>query len=304
MNLANLLKPEYLFQPQVLLKRLLPQPAVKTEFTEVRLPWGMKIRVRPAEEHGLMLMTLGVIDLAVTETLWRLIDPGESAIDVGANIGYMTAVMLNRLGDRSTKGNLQVFEAHPDIYLELQSNLQLWQQQLTNVNVMAHHLAVSNHPGTVALTVPQTFSANRGLASVVEAGSAVNAGAELLNVEAIALDQFLATSEPIGVMKLDVEGHERFVLEGAKQLLKAQTIRDCVFEEHRPYPTEVTDWLESFGYQVFRIQRQFLGPQLLPADTRQARTPWLPTSFLATSQPERAIARFQPPGWYCLRDRG
>ncbi len=300
MRLASLFKPEYVFQPQVLLNRLRPGSAIEAEFTQVRLPWGSKIHVRPAEEHGRMLMTLGVIDLAVTEVLWRLTDPGESAIDVGANIGYMSAVMLQRLSDRNAQGHLYAFEAHPEIYLELEHNLQSW-QQLTNVKVTAHHLAVSEQAGTVALAVPKMFAANRGLAAVVEAGSAINPEAELLKVKAIALDQFFSSSEPIGVLKLDVEGHELSVLKGAEQLLQNQTIRDCVFEEHRPYPTAVTRWLEKFGYQVFRIQRQFWGPQLLPADTTLARTPWLPTSFLATSQPERAIARLQQSGWQALR---
>ncbi|MBW4551330.1 MAG: FkbM family methyltransferase [Aphanocapsa sp. GSE-SYN-MK-11-07L] len=300
-RLASLFKPEYLFQPQVLLNRLLPKSAVEAEFTKVRLPWGMQIRVRPSEEHGQILMTLGVIDLAVTEVVWRLTDCGESAIDVGANIGYMTAVMLQRLGDRHAQGQLHAFEAHPDIYLELENNLQIWQQQLPHLKVVAHQLAVSEQPGTVALAVPKTFATNRGLAAVVEAGSVIPTDADLLSVRAIALDQFFSPSQPIGVLKLDVEGHELSALRGAEQLLQNQTIRDCVFEEHRPYPTDVTRWLEGFGYQLFRIQRQFWGPQLLPANTTLPRTPWLPTSFLATSQPERAIARLQQPGWHALR---
>ena len=107
-------------------------------------------------------------------------------------------------------------------------------------------------------------------------------------------------TEQIGVMKLDVEGHELQVLKGAKKLLQQQRIRDCVFEEHNEYPTPITTLFESMGYRVFMIHRNFAKPVILPPNSELARTNWQPTSFLATKNPERVISYFQKPGWQVL----
>ncbi|WP_442944799.1 FkbM family methyltransferase [Nostoc sp.] len=46
------------------------------------------------------------------------------------------------------------------------------------------------------------------------------------------------------VIKIDIEGHEFEALNGAKQLIYEQKIRDIIFEEynHNPYPNLVTNF--------------------------------------------------------------
>jgi FkbM family methyltransferase len=301
MKLAGIFKPEYFYQPRLALRRILTfTSSLNAEFVENNLPWGMQIRTRPTEEHGRILSTLGVIDLAVTETLIRLAEPGELTVDVGANIGYMTAVLASRVSSLPG-GSVLAIEAHPEIFEELKYNVEQWQKQLTNVKLEIKQVAISEEWGKVTLGIPDSFATNRGLASVLKVNDTepqpnFNRG-QTVTVESVALDYLLPNPQKIGVLKLDVEGYELSVLKGAKNLLKEQRIRDCVFEEHRDYPTDVTRFFEDMGYTVFRIQRQFFGPKLLAADSKIARTKWQPTSFLATQQPERAISRFQERGW-------
>ncbi|MEH1928088.1 MAG: FkbM family methyltransferase [Nostoc sp.] len=166
MGLSGILKPEYFYQPKVAWKRLLPFRRVSTaEFVEHKLPWGMNIRVRPLEEHGRILTTLGVIDLAVTEALWRLTEPGELVVDVGANIGYMTAVLAARVG-LEPGGCIWAFEAHPEIFTELKYNVNQWEEQLKNIEFFINKIAVSDKNGIVKLSTPISFNSNRGLAAV------------------------------------------------------------------------------------------------------------------------------------------
>jgi len=308
MRLAGILKPEYFYQPKLAIGRLLPwrsrsvraaQSSPTGEFVDEQLPWGMPIRIRPVEEHGRILLTLGVIDLAVTETLWRLTEPGELAVDVGANIGYMTAVLAARVGSMPG-GCVRAFEAHPEIFEELKYNTLRWQKQLTGVKIDIQQVAISDKRGTVKLVIPDAFSSNRGLAYASKSDEELNHLKSVI-VEAVTLDELFTQREKIGVFKLDVEGHEFQVLEGANSLLKEQRVRDCVFEEHGEYPTAVTRYFEEMGYSVFRIQRQFFKPVLLAPNSKVARTKWLPTSFLATQQPERALSRIKEPGWQCLK---
>ena len=300
MILNKIFKPEYFYQPKISLQRLISlQTVVNDEFIIKTLPWNLNIRVRPEEEHGKILTTLGVIDLMVTETLWRLTEPGELAIDVGANIGYMTAVLATRVSSISG-GSVWSFEAHPDIFSELKFNVESWQQQLKTVQFFPKNIAISEKQGTVQLKIPNTFINNRGLASVVAVDEIVD---KSISMESSSLDDLFLRSKEIGVMKLDVEGHELQVLKGAKQLFRQQKIRDCVFEEHNEYPTPVTSFFEDMGYKIFRIQRSFFKPLLLNPDSKIPRTNWEPTSFIATSNPDRVVNLFKQSGWQVFKLR-
>lgn len=292
MNPLGLLKPEYYYQPHKLVQRLQNRHlSGSDESIDLTLPWKMPIRVRAQEEHGRILKTLGVIDLPVTETLWRLTDSGESAVDVGANIGYMTAVLAARVG--GTSGKVTAFEAHPEIFAELDYNIQHWRSQ---TQIESYAIAVSNQPGEVTLAIDAAFTTNRGLATVVSRD--VKALHQFL-VKATTLDARFS-NEAIHVLKVDVEGHEFQVFQGAEQLLQQKRIRDCVFEEHGDYPTPATTLLEKHGYKVWRIARQFWKPILVDPTSTIALNRWLPTSFLATSEPDRALQRLHSAGWHCL----
>jgi FkbM family methyltransferase len=300
MILNKIFKPEYFYQPKIALRRLNPfQSVVNDEFAIENLPWGLSIRVRTEEEHGKILFTLGVVDLMVTEALWRLAEPGELTIDIGANIGYMTAVLAARVSSLAG-GSVWSFEAHPDIFSELKFNVDNWHTQLKTVQFFPKNIAISEQKGTVQLQIPNTFTNNRGLASVATVDEITD---KSIVVESMSLDDLFLNSKTIGVVKLDVEGHELQVLKGATQLLKQRKIRDCIFEEHQEYPTPVSSFFEEMGYKVFRIQRSFFKPLLLNPDSKIPRTSWEPTSFIATSNPDRVVDLFKESGWQVLMSR-
>ena len=117
------------------------------------------------------------------------------------------------------------------------------------------------------------------------------------------LDAFLPEGRKAGLMKIDVEGHELAVLEGAGQILARQCIRDIVFEDFQPQPSPVTLLLESAGYMVFHLYPGWRKPWLVTIEEcetlrRGAHSAW---NFLATNDPERARARFKEAGWKSLR---
>lgn len=286
-------KPEYIFRPSQLLRRLF----LKRQLGDiaVRLPWGKSIRVSTVDHVGSQIATLGVYDLVVTETLWRLCDLGETAIDVGANIGYTTFVMAERLGN----GRLICFEPHPVVYRELKENIESLRKQGCAAEVITHQKAIGAELGSLPLHVPKDFASHRGESSLASP-SHLEFDLEPVLVVVEDLDSQLGLDEKIGVMKIDVEGFEMEVLKGAERAFKNGRIRDCVFEEHAHYPTPVSDWLESHGYRIFRLDRSFARPRLLPPDSRVPRTFWTATNYLATIAPDRAIDRFASAGWKCL----
>lgn len=284
-------RPEYFFRPLSIYNRIFgDNPNTDVEFKFVDLPWGMKIRI-PTNSHDFIksISTYGVYDLSLTEVLWRLISPGEIAIDAGANIGYMTSIMSKRVGEL---GKVWCFEPNPEVYDELIENLHLWPD-----NINARKIALSNNSGTCFLNIS---SENRGQAFIDERITDSNSN-ELCEINMERLDSILKSAQ-IGVMKIDVEGHELEVLQGAGDLISRQNIRDIVFEEHRGYPSPVTNLLEENNYTVFQLWKGFWKPLLLSPSDNLAH-PWEPPNYLATKDPDRATNLLASRGWQSLHGK-
>lgn len=116
-------------------------------------------------------------------------------------------------------------------------------------------------------------------------------------VSLIALDDL--ADGPVGVLKLDVEGHELAVLRGGERLLSERALRDIVFEEHEPHPTPVTRHLEGFGYEVVGLRQRLTRPALV-APGAATDSMWDPPVLLATIDSPRARRLFRPRGWRAL----
>lgn len=242
---------------------------------------------------------MGVYDLCVTEALWRLIDPGETAIDVGANIGYMTSVMAKRVQET---GKVFSYEPHPEIYEELCENKILWQEASGWCQITTQNVALSNASGIGVLGLPSHFSENRGVALLLDEIDAQAMGNPCrCHVTLARLDDLMNDDHPVSIIKLDVEGHELKVLQGGQKVL-TRHVRDIVFEEHSNYPTEVTCFLKERGFTVLRIRKEIWGPRLeFPARKPGGPLlPWDPPSYLATKDPLRAMKRMQKRGWQSL----
>ena len=107
-----LIKPEYIFRPSQGVRRILRRLKPRPRSAVVELPWKLQLCIRLDDHIGWSIWRTGVYDLCVTEVLWRLIDKGETSVDVGANIGHMTSVMVKRVG---ASGKVHAYEAHPEV---------------------------------------------------------------------------------------------------------------------------------------------------------------------------------------------
>jgi FkbM family methyltransferase len=280
-------KPEYLFRPSQLLRRLRLAATTPRGRSVARLPWGRRIVVDSSEMIGSAILRLGVYDLVVTEALWRLVDSGEVALDVGANIGVMSSALAQRVGP---DGSVHAFEPHPRICETLRENVGRWRDGVITV----HEVAVSDRTGEAALFVPSDFDTNAGTASLSDA----RAGSTAITVRISTLDDLLPEEARPSVAKLDVEGHEIDLLRGAPRSLS--TLRDIVFEDHGDYPSALTTALESQGFVILRLERSPFRPLLSDPRVRP-RPSFDAPSLLATRDTARARDRFAVRGWACLR---
>jgi FkbM family methyltransferase len=279
-------KPWYLFRPDQILRRRDPEGDGRHT---VRLAWGAEMQVPAGDIVGRAILRTGVYDLAVGEALWRLADPGESALDVGGNLGYMTGVMATRLGPT---GHVHVFEPNPDVLPLLRANAAAWDTDPSRARVHVHPVALSSVNGDATLAPPSEHG-NLGTASMSADGRGATIPTERLDD---------AIRGSFGVMKIDVEGHELDVLRGGEDTIRSGRVRDIVFEDHHASTSPVRDLLRGWGFDITRMDRTLTGP-LMSAESAAPRPGYDAPSFLATRDPERARRRLAPRGWRTLRPR-
>ena len=233
-----------------------------------------------------------MFDPAVSETLHRLIEPADLVVDVGANVGYLTSLAATRVGPQ---GAVIAYEPHPRVFDRLRANAARWAMRPSIGQVELRSAAVSDRAGTARLACGPHFEQNMGLAALHADGEPTR-DVELVAVPVERLDDAVG-DRAIGVLKIDVEGHEPDVLRGAKRLLAAGQIRDIVFEDHDPYPDASTELLEAAGYHLIGLSNDLFGLRLLDPRHRGPLRGWPGPSYLATQDPQRAIDRLRPRGW-------
>jgi FkbM family methyltransferase len=134
----------------------------------------------------------------------------DTFVDVGANVGVYSLFMSSLESVRQVFS----FEPSPETFRELKTNVE--------ANGVADRIsvfdkAVSESRKVVKFGVVSDFSgANSILASSIHEGDKFK---RAINVDCISLDEIFEEQNRIFCMKIDVEGHERDVLIGAKRIL-------------------------------------------------------------------------------------
>jgi FkbM family methyltransferase len=149
-------------------------------------------------------------------------------------------------------GVVHAFEASPSAFQDLSRVILL--NGLANVAI--HNVAVANKPGKLAFIDLQTDSVTRESSHLADIGPDTQDAEGRVEVEAISLDSF-AAQHPGQVrprlIKIDVEGAEFLVLEGARQLIGETHPYLCI--EIHPNAAGVFDharlrqYLDGFGYK-------------------------------------------------------
>ncbi len=134
--------------------------------------------------------------------------PGAVAIDIGANLGEWSVPLARAVG---AAGRVLAIEPMPRNAAALAKTLAA--NALRQAELL--RFAVDDHGGSAELAVPVVISArsDTGTARLGTAGP----GEEAVGVELHTLDRIVAEHrlDRIDLIKIDVEGHERRVLDGA-----------------------------------------------------------------------------------------
>jgi FkbM family methyltransferase len=166
-----------------------------------------------------------------------LTDPAKLFVDIGANAG-LYAWVASRAG-----ADVVAIEPHPGMAQRLRTRL----PQIEVVEV-----ALSHEAGVATLFVPSVKAHDVTTRSSLEEGANEGFEHRTYDVEMKRLDDVLASrSKPVGFLKIDVEGHEDRVLDGATNTLAEDRPVILIEIEWRHHPRgapRLIASLEEAGY--------------------------------------------------------
>src|SRR4051812_37170978 len=102
----------------------------------------------------------------------------------------------------------------------------MWAPRLDGVGMALMQMALSNTSGIGLLKTTRDFAHNQGTACLVH--DRADGESHYVEVNLAQLDDYIEPTFQIGLMKVDVEGHELEVLHGTTNALRNHQIRDIV----------------------------------------------------------------------------
>lgn len=147
-------------------------------------------------------------DKKIRDFIKPFINGNEIFIDIGANIGFYTLYFSSLL----PRGKIFAYEANYKNYIKLKKNIKL--NNFKNIN--SYNLGISSYNGFANLVDTSKYN---------EGGHYINTDKNQIKdkkvkkIKVYKLDKLLKEKKKKIFIKIDVEGHERHVLNGMKKIL-------------------------------------------------------------------------------------
>lgn len=192
-------------------------------------------------------------DAAELDVLRGLLHPGETFVDAGAHIGVWSLVAAAAVGKN---GRIFSIEPNPATFKKLATNLGM---NAEIAQMTPYQAAASATSGTARLQITD-FS---------ECCSLAEGDGPFTEVPTVTLDGLLKESRCHG-LKIDVEGHELSVLEGAPVILQRDHPWLCVEFNNTIHKLKtVSEWpvhqkLSAMGYECRLFRDANGGPRIGP----------------------------------------
>ena len=239
-----------------MLRRLLPQADARLRRTYFR--WRLALCRRPIRAHrGGIVLELAAPDdeqmlqyflcgaswcRSDTRVFRDLLGPGDVAIDIGANVGFVTTIVARLVGP---EGHVVAIEPCRGTFAQLLRTLEL----NAPLPVTSLNLACGADAGTAEI---YAISASSGLNTMRPSLASTVAKAETVAVEPLDSIVERLALQKLTLLKVDVEGYEEEVLAGARRTLR--TFRPAVYFEvsdtYRDHSRRACALLRSLGYTV------------------------------------------------------
>lgn len=199
------------------------QTRIKSDFAIIQ---GSKMYLG---DDNYSLSIFGVHEPKETEIVKKEIEKGYTVLDLGASIGYYTLLFSRLVGNQ---GKVYSFESNPNRFHILEENVRM----NGYTNAILENKAVSNKNGE----------------SIIFHHKA----------QTVTLDSYFQIQEDdnIDFIKIDVEGHEKHVFEGMKEILLKNPQVKILFEFHpqvladyETKPQDLLNIIDKMNFQMFDI---------------------------------------------------
>jgi FkbM family methyltransferase len=178
--------------------------------------------------EGLCIDLLGDWDPRITWICRRVLRPGDTFVDIGANFGLVSLIGARAVGPA---GRVHAFEPQPALAAMLRRSAAL--NRLANL--MLHEVALSDREGVLELHVPSGHSGGASLLRK-DTGPGTSIQVQVRRGAPYFEEHGIGT---IRLVKIDVEGHEAAVLEGLSPIFRDRSPAAVLFESN--------DWFEGLG---------------------------------------------------------
>ena len=166
----------------------------------------MELDTRDSLERAIAFL---IYEVRTTRRVMTRVRPGMVICDAGANIGYYTLQFRARVG---SGGRVLAFEPHPHTRERLQRNLAL--NGYADVAVLPY--AVGDHNREVELSTPVGRTHGESTLGTVDGEGVERHSVGMRTLESV----WPEAVSRLDLIKVDVEGAEELVLEGAQELLR------------------------------------------------------------------------------------
>jgi len=197
-------------------------------------------------------MYWGTYETHIIALIKKFLRPGDVFVDVGANIGYISAIALGVLGK---SGQVHSFEPVPQYFNRLKKIAELNKEY----DIVVNQCALSDRAGTAKIDISNCQ--NIGWNTMVPDFMHKDTAKETIEIETCTLDRYTKEKElkKIALIKIDTEGFEFPVLMGLKSYFEENAHRPVIICEIAPasYPLlgyslkQLSEYMEKYGYRAF-----------------------------------------------------
>lgn len=196
-------------------------------------------------------LALGVYEVPETRVFLRLCSPGMTFLDIGANVGYYTALALARMRGQ---GEVISLEPDPESFLYLQQTVAANGHSLTT----CLRKAASDHSGNATLF---TSNDNRGDNRLYNNEFADGS----CQVETVLVDDLLdeVHVNQVDLVKIDVQGFEGHVIAGMRRTIDRSS-NLIILSEFWPHgleragtnPADYLGQMSDYGFDVYEFDHK------------------------------------------------
>lgn len=231
-------------------------PSQTSDIKIIETPFHFKIKVDLSKYLGFSIFWRGAHDWSTIFVLKNFVEKDDIIFDIGANIGEYTLYAASLV---NSNGKVYSFEPVQSMFYTLKQNVDL------NSHLKNKIICINKGLGNKKAILPiydEQDTTNEGLFSIHQKNFIQSK--KIQDIEIDTLDNFVNENQMdrIDFIKIDVEGNELYVLQGAVSCLKKLKPKLLIEMSEKNFNAagytkqDIFNFLESLGYSINLILKR------------------------------------------------